>query len=43
MEASGSGIGMADYLIAGTCLARSATLFTRNRAHFKKVPGLTLL
>ena len=43
METSGAGIGIADYLIAGICLARSATLFTRNRDHFQRVPGLTLL
>ena len=42
LEAKGLGIGMADYLIAGVCLARSATLLTRNRAHFERVPGITL-
>jgi predicted nucleic acid-binding protein len=35
-------IGMADYLIAGICLQRSATLLTRNRGHFARVPGLEL-
>ncbi len=42
LEAQGTSIGMADYLIAGICLARSATLLTRNRRHFEKVPGLLL-
>ena len=42
LEAQGLGIGMADYLIAGVCLARSGILLTRNRAHFERVPGLAL-
>ena len=42
LEAAGAPIGMADYLIAGICLARSAILLTGNRAHFDRVPGLTL-
>ncbi len=42
LEASGNGIGMADYLIAGVCLANSAALLTRNSRHFERVPGLTL-
>jgi predicted nucleic acid-binding protein len=40
LEAEGQPIGMADYLIAGICLVRSATLLTRNRAHFARVSGL---
>jgi predicted nucleic acid-binding protein len=36
-------IGMADYMIAGICVARSAALLTRNRAHFERVPGLALV
>ena len=40
LEAAGRGIGMADYLIAGICLERSATLLTRNRGHFERVPNL---
>ncbi len=40
LEAQGISIGMADYLIAGICLAHSATLLTRNPRHFEKVPGL---
>lgn len=42
LEAAGTPIGMADYLIAGICLARSAVLLTRNQAHFERVSGLTL-
>ncbi len=42
LEAKGSAIGMADYLIAGICLSRSAILLTRNKNHFERVPGLTL-
>lgn len=43
LEAAGSGIGMADYLIAGICLTRSASLLTRNLKHFERVPGLSLI
>jgi len=43
LERSGSAIGMADYLIAGICLARQADLWTRNRAHFERVPNLRLV
>lgn len=42
LERQGNGIGMADYLIAATCLAHAATLLTRNREHFHRVPGLSL-
>jgi tRNA(fMet)-specific endonuclease VapC len=42
LEAHGTGIGTADYLIAGICLARSAILVTRNRDHFERVASLTL-
>ncbi len=42
LEAEGKPIGTADYLIAGVCLAQSATLLTRNRSHFARVPGLRL-
>lgn len=42
LEAGGQGIGMADYLIAGICLARGAMLLTRNRVHFERVVGLHL-
>jgi len=42
LETEGRTIGMADYLIAGTCLAHAASLLTRNRSHFERVPGLRL-
>ena len=42
LEADGKPIGMANYLIAGVCLARSAVLLTRNRDHFERVPDLAL-
>jgi predicted nucleic acid-binding protein len=42
LERAGQGIGMADYLIAGVCVARSAILLTRNRSHFERVSGLVL-
>lgn len=42
LEAEGTPIGMADYLIAGICLSRSAALLTRNRSHFERVEGLRL-
>lgn len=42
LERRGETIGMADYLIAGICLSRSATLVTRDRRHFERVPGLRL-
>ncbi|MBV8709379.1 MAG: type II toxin-antitoxin system VapC family toxin [Acidobacteriaceae bacterium] len=41
--AIGQDIGMADSLIAGIALARSLTLITRNRKHFKRVPNLKLI
>ena len=42
LESSGTPIGMADYMIAGICLAHSAILLTRNRRHFERVVGLAL-
>jgi len=42
LERSGIGIGMGDSLIAGIALARGATLLTRNKRHFDRVPGLPL-
>lgn len=42
LEAQGAPIGMADYLIAGICLSRSAALLTRNRDHFSRIPDLQL-
>ena len=43
LESSGQPIGMADYMIAGICLVRSAALLTRNRAHFGRVSGLVVV
>ena len=43
LEKSGAAIGLADYLIAGICLTRHADLWTRNRAHFGRIPDLRLL
>ncbi len=40
LEGRGTTIGMADYLIAGICRARSLPLLTRNRSHFERVTGL---
>ena len=42
LEARGQGIGVADYLIAGVCIANGFSLLTRNVEHFRRVPGLTL-
>jgi tRNA(fMet)-specific endonuclease VapC len=42
LEADGEGIGMADYLIAGVCLAHGAALLTRNLDGFRRVPDLQI-
>ena len=42
LESQGQGIGMADYLIAGVCLASGGVLLTRNQDHFGRVPDLKL-
>ncbi len=42
LERTGKAIGMADYLIAGICLDRGASLLTRNQGHFDRVEGLEL-
>jgi tRNA(fMet)-specific endonuclease VapC len=42
LEAAGHRIGMADYLIAGVCLANHGVLLTRNLDHFERVPGLKI-
>lgn len=42
LETRGSGIGMADSLIAGIALTHDALLLTRNRRHFERVEGLKL-
>ena len=42
LESKGEPIGMADSLIAGIVLEHGATLLTRNRRHFDRVPDLPL-
>lgn len=42
LDTVGTPIGMADYLIAGICLASGAVLLTRNLEHFSRVPDLRL-
>jgi tRNA(fMet)-specific endonuclease VapC len=42
LETRGTTTGMGDYLIAGVCLSRGASLLTRNRKHFDRIPGLLL-
>jgi predicted nucleic acid-binding protein len=42
LQRAGQSIGMADSLIAGTALAHSASLLTRNRKHFSRIQGLRL-
>ena len=42
LQARGRLIGAIDILIAGTALAHSATLVTRNKRHLSRVPGLTV-
>jgi tRNA(fMet)-specific endonuclease VapC len=43
LESEGRSIGMADSLIAGIALTHSLPLFTRNRKHFSRVAGITLV
>ena len=42
LERDGTGIGMADSLIAGIVVVHQGVLLTRNRRHFERVPGLPL-
>jgi tRNA(fMet)-specific endonuclease VapC len=42
VESQGQPIGMADYMIAGTCIAADGVLVTRNRKHFQRIKGLKL-
>jgi tRNA(fMet)-specific endonuclease VapC len=42
VESEGQPIGMADYLIAGICVAADGVLLTRNRKHFERIKGLKL-
>ena len=41
-ERQGRPIGMADYMIAATCISAKGVLLTRNWRHFDGVKGLTL-
>lgn len=43
LRETGRGIDVRDALQAGICLEAQATLVTRNRAHFGRVPNLTVL
>jgi tRNA(fMet)-specific endonuclease VapC len=43
LEGYGFSIGMADSLIAGIALANNLPLLTRNRKHFEKIEGLSLV
>jgi tRNA(fMet)-specific endonuclease VapC len=43
LEGRGFSIGMADSLIAGIALAHGLPLLTRNRKHFEKIEGLSLI
>lgn len=43
LESLGFPIGMADSLIAGIALAIDLPLLTRNRKHFERIEGLTLI
>lgn len=43
LRRQGASIGIADTLIAGTCLRHGLPLATRNRKHFERVPGLELV
>ena len=40
METAGTPLGAIDYQIAGIALAHRATLVTRNKKEFDRVPGL---
>jgi tRNA(fMet)-specific endonuclease VapC len=42
LERDGTGIGMADSLIAGIVVVHKGVLLTRHRRHFERVPGLPL-
>jgi len=43
LEAPGSPIGIANYMIAGICLARSVALLTSDRALYGRMAGLVLV
>ena len=43
LERLGLSVGMADSLIAGIALANDSPLLTRNRKHFERIEGLSLV
>lgn len=43
LKSKGTGIGMADCMLAGICLRHGLPLATRNSRHFERVEGLQLL
>jgi tRNA(fMet)-specific endonuclease VapC len=43
MTSKGTGIGMADCMMAGICLRHDLPLATRNSRHFERVEGLQLV
>ena len=43
LERLGKPIGMADYLIAGICIANDLKLYTRNKKHFEAIKHLVLV
>lgn len=42
LESEGQSIGMADSMIAATCITNDGVLLTRNRKHFERVKKLKL-
>jgi predicted nucleic acid-binding protein len=42
VESQGQPLGMADYMIAGVCIANDGVLLTRNRKHFARIKDLKL-
>lgn len=43
LTSKGTGIGMADCMLAGICLRHDLPLATRNSRHFERVEGLQLV
>jgi tRNA(fMet)-specific endonuclease VapC len=43
LKSAGTGIGMADCMLAGICLRHDLPLATRNSRHFERVEGLQLV
>ena len=42
LDKEGKPIGMADYMIAATCITNDGILLTRNLKHFERIPELKL-